>query len=41
MKCSYVVDQYSGGNVTVQKSVYANQETETYVHRHMDFTSIS
>ncbi len=36
MECSYVVDQHSGGNGTIQKYVYANQETETYVHWHMD-----
>ncbi len=34
MECSYVVDQYSG-NKTVQKSIDANQETETSLHWHM------
>ncbi len=36
MECSYVVgQQHSGGNESVQKSVHAKQETETYVHCHM------
>jgi hypothetical protein len=36
LECGYVVDQHSGGNGTVQKSVNANQETEPCVHWHMD-----
>ena len=37
MECSHVVSQYnSEGNGTSQKSVYDNQETETYVHWHLN-----
>ena len=37
MECSHVVLQHnSGGNGTSQKSVHGNQETETYVHWHLN-----
>ena len=36
MECGHLVNQHSGGNGTVQKSVNANQETEPCVHWHMD-----
>jgi hypothetical protein len=42
-ECSYVVDQHSGGNHgngIVQKSAYADQETETYVHQHMESSCV-